>query len=126
MISPRLLIALIPAFLPLVPLPARALTVPVPLTFLRPNGTLSTIGERCSSSRNWIGPGVSLMDCEMALEELLLDDVQRAEKQEFEFYTRGAPRLDFPLPLVITPRTHEYGRSRGIKPSGAEGGPEVA
>jgi len=120
MTSPRLLTALIPALLLLVPLPARTLTVPVLSTSLRPNATLGTIPQRCNSSPDWIGDGVSLADCEGALEELLMTDVLPRRGQGYEFYTRGAPRLDFPLPLVVTPRTHEYRGSRETKSSGAK------
>lgn len=126
MASPRLLTALIPALLLLVPLLARALTVPVLPTLSSPDDTLDIIRQRCNSSPDWIGDGVSLPDCKEALEELLLDDVQPRMKQKYEFYTRGAPRLDFPLPLVITPRTHEYRESRESESSVAKADLKVA
>ncbi len=120
MTSPRLLIALIPALLLLVPLPAGALTVPALSTLLRPNGTVDNIRQRCNSSPDWIGDGVSVTDCKKALEELLMNDVLPRRRQEYEFYTRGAPRVDFPLPLVVTPRTHEYRGSRDRNSDGAK------
>jgi len=126
MTSPRLLTALIPALLLLVPLPAQTVTVPVLSTLPRPNVTLGAIRQRCNSAPDWIGGGVSLTDCKWAIEELLTDDVRPRRGQEYEFYTRGVPRLDFPLPLVVTPRTHEYSGSRGRKSSGGKAVLKVA
>lgn len=126
MASLRFLTVLIPAFLLLVPLPARALTVPVFSTLSSPNAAQGSIRQRCNSSPDWIGDGVSLADCKGALEELLLDDVEPRRGQEYEFYTHGAPRLEFPLPLVITPRTHEYRESRESESSVAKADLKVA
>ena len=96
-------------------LPALGLTIPILSALTPASAALGTIRYGCKMSSAWIGSGVTRSDCNSAIEELWRADVQPREGQEYEFYTRGAPRLDFPLPLVITPRTHEYGGFYGGK-----------
>ena len=92
-------------------LPALGLTIPILSTLVSPNNALGAIRYGCNWLPSWIGSGVSVDDCDLAVEELWKSDVQPRRGQDYEFYTQGAPRLDFPLPLVLTPRTHEYGGS---------------
>ena len=109
MASPSLLVALTSVLLFLSALPALGLKIPILSTLASPNTGLGAIRHGCNSFTGWIGSGVSRNDCELAIEELWKSDVQPRRGQEYEFYARGAPRLDFPLPLVLTPRKHEYG-----------------
>jgi len=87
-------------------LPAYSFTIPV-----QSNATLNALQDRCNSFPDWIGNGINQEDCRIAIKELKTDDVQPRKGQEYEFYTHGAPRMEFPLPLVITPRTHEFRES---------------
>lgn len=110
MMCPSLwLVVLICAFRLLQPLPVQGRFIPVFSALASPNATLGATGDRCNNLPDWIGDGVTSEDCKLAIAELLTDDVLPRRKQEYEFYSRGAPRLDFPLPTVITPRKHEYG-----------------
>ena len=113
MASPSLLVALtlIPLFL--LVSPTLGFTTPNPSPLTRPNTALDAIRDGCNSFPDWIGSGISLRHCDLAIEELWNSDVQPRRGQEYEFYARGAPRTDFPLPQVLTPRTHEY---RGFHP----------
>lgn len=111
--SPSLLTLLNSTLLLLLPLPAQTFTLPVLSTLLSPNATLNGMRQHCNAAPDWIGDGISLADCTWAIYELWRDDLLPRRVREYEFYTRGAPRLDFSLPLVLTPRSHEYGGPRG-------------
>ena len=90
------------------------LTIPELPNLSSSNVTLDGfLRNRCTSDPDWVGNGIRSDDCRIAINELARTDVQPRKGQEYEFYTYGSPRLDFPLPTVLTPRTHDYGEFDG-------------
>ena len=73
------------------------------------DGTLGTDPKvRCVKDKGWIGDGFRKTDCREAISEFSRTDVEPRRYQEYEFLTRGVPRVSY-LPYIVTPREYDYG-----------------
>ncbi|KAL6719734.1 hypothetical protein ACLMJK_001655 [Lecanora helva] len=68
---------------------------------------LGVSSEVCNEFADWIGPGIIQEDCQAAINELYLDDLEPRGGQEYEFLRRGVSRESY-FPWVTTPRKHWY------------------
>ena len=89
---------------------ALTLSLPLSANITASNANLGALKDRCVTNEYWTGACIKAIDCKNALIELYNADVQpRPQGQEYEFYVKGGPRDHFPLPTVVTPRSHEWG-----------------
>lgn len=73
------------------------------------NGTLGTDPKfRCVKDKDWVGDRFLRTDCRKAISEFSRTNVEPRRYQEYEFLTRGVPRLSY-LPYIVTPKEYDYG-----------------
>lgn len=73
------------------------------------DSTLGTDGKfHCVKDKDWVGDRFLKTDCRTAISDFSRTNVEPRRYQEYEFLTRGVPRVSY-LPYIVTPKEYDYG-----------------